>query len=74
MKRVASIQILVCRKGSNPYDIPPLNVFSGREDMSKERAQASFNTREMTYFVDGGESVTKVSGCFASHQFTQLLC
>ena len=28
--------------------------------MSKERSQASFNSREMTYFMDGGESVTKV--------------
>ena len=28
--------------------------------MAKERAQASFNTREMTFFMDGGEEVTKV--------------
>jgi hypothetical protein len=46
---------------------------SGREDMAKERAQASFNTREMTYFMDGGEDVTKVKGCYRStskfHQF-----
>lgn len=35
--------------------------FSGREDMAKERAQASFNTREMTYFMDGGEENTKVT-------------
>lgn len=28
--------------------------------MIKERGQATFNSRELTYFMDGGESVTKV--------------
>lgn len=32
--------------------------------MTKEREQASFNSREMTYFMDGGESVTKVNTLF----------
>lgn len=29
--------------------------------MAKERGQATFNSREMTYFMDGGESITKVN-------------
>lgn len=29
--------------------------------MTKERGQASFNSREMTYFMDGGEAITKVN-------------
>jgi hypothetical protein len=28
--------------------------------MAKERGQAIFKSREMTYFMDGGESITKV--------------
>lgn len=28
--------------------------------MAKERSQASFNSRELTYFMDGGEAITKV--------------
>jgi hypothetical protein len=35
-------------------------LLSGREDMTKERSQASFNIREMTYYLDGGEAATKV--------------
>lgn len=29
--------------------------------MLKERSQATFKSREMTYFMDGGESMTKVT-------------
>ena len=36
-------------------------MLSGRDDMTKERGQASFNSREMTYFMDGSESITKVN-------------
>ena len=36
-------------------------MLSGRDDMTKERGQASFNSREMTYFIDGSESITKVN-------------
>ena len=28
--------------------------------MIKERDQASFNSRDLTFFMDGGEAITKV--------------
>ena len=28
--------------------------------MSEERAKGTFNVREMTHFIDGGEHITKV--------------
>ncbi len=36
------------------------SIVSGREDMEKERKGASFPVREMTFYMDGGEEVTKV--------------
>lgn len=42
---------------------------SGREDIERERRQASFNIREMTYFIDGGKEETLVHFALVSLEF-----
>lgn len=41
--------------------------------MTKERGQASFNSREMTYFMDGSESITKVNNINDHYYFVLMI-
>ncbi|KAF9330632.1 fatty-acyl coenzyme A oxidase, partial [Linnemannia elongata] len=48
------LQVAACANKEEPKKKTP------QESMSEEREKATFDVRELTYFLDGGEKFTKI--------------